>query len=147
MNTYKDLQDSIDRVVGTIGLKNTIHLLGCFIRHLEPETEKPSRQQAIRSFITRRAVREFDLSLENLQESDLNEYSEARAVCYFLLHKYCGLSYRLIGEYFGGRKDYHVKYFIGKCDELRSLPRVNRLFCHKLDSVETDTLTFISNLT
>ncbi len=144
MKNYEDLQDTLDRVVGSIGLNNTIHLLGCFTSHLETESNKPSRQQAIRTFITSRVLREFDLDSEELNTSELTEYVHARTVIYHLLFNYARLSYRLIGEYFGGRPGYSVKYYVKKCTEQLSVPRAARDFCLKYRSVEQDLIQFIS---
>ena len=147
MNNYNDLQDTLDRVVGSIGLKNTIHLLKCFIGHMESEMDKPSRQQAIRSFITSRVAKEFDLDDSKMAESELTGYVNARMICYHLLNKYGTLSYRMIGDRFGGRPGYSVKYYIKKCDDLLSLPKANRLFYHRYTAAEEDLIHFISQLT
>lgn len=147
MKNYQDLQDTLDKVVGSIGLNNTIHLLGCFIGHLEKETDKPSRQQAINSFIIHRVAKEFDIDHNNMAESELTEYVNARTICYYLLYHYSGLSYRLIGEKFGNKPGHSVKYFVGKCADLISLPKANRLFYHRFTVVEQDLIHFLSQLT
>jgi len=149
MYNYSDLQSTIDKVVGTLGVDNTIFLLKGLIGHLEnvQGSLSKNKQHSLRSFVTARVTAEFDVSIENLSSSDFREYNEARMVLFHLLYKYGKMSYGIIGEHLGNRPKYSVKYFVGRCDDLLSIPNANSDFYRKYQVIERDLIQYLSQTT
>lgn len=142
---YKDLQRTIDVVIGKIGLQNTIFLLTNFINATSIPVHQTQRLQMVSQYLITECIQLFELNDKTFFTSGIREYREARMACYHLLKKYTGASYSKIAEDFGLTKR-NVLYNYRKCDERLSVPYYYPSFLEKYDALEKRIIHFISKL-
>ena len=145
LNNYSKLQQQIDQVIGKIGLDKTIFLLSSFIDSSDIAVSQPQKFQMLSRYLITECIRVFELNDKLFFTSNIQEYRDARMVCYHLLKKYTGLSYSKIAEDFGLTKR-NILYGAKKCEEKLSVPYYYEGFVEKYDLLESTFLQFISKL-
>ena len=145
LNNYSKLQQQIDQVIGKIGLDKTIFLLSSFIDSYNIAVSQPQKFQMLSRYLITECIRVFELNDKLFFTSNIQEYRDARMVCYHLLKKYTGLSYSKIAEDFGLTKR-NILYGAKKCEEKLSVPYYYEGFVEKYDLLESTFLQFISKL-
>ncbi|GAA0892606.1 hypothetical protein GCM10009122_22850 [Fulvivirga kasyanovii] len=144
-SSYMLLQKSLDKVLGKIGVDNTIELLESFIDNSSMETHDMEKTTLITQYIITCSIAVFNLDREQFYSSTVREYREARMVTYYLLRKYTEGSFRKIGELFNQKKR-NIIYFCRKCADMLSIPQYNETFNERYITIEKQTIAFISKL-
>ncbi len=140
---YTTLQQSLDVVLGKIGLPKTVKLLCSFISNSSLSTTQVEKLKLVTTYIISQAIVIFDLNEEEFYDSRIPEYREARMACYHLLKKYTDSSYSKIGERFGLKKR-QVLYYHQKCEEMLSISQYYKAFTAKYKDLEELTIEFIA---
>ena len=144
--SYKDLQESIDQVIGKIGLNKTIFLVDSFIQATTIPVEQTHKVKIISQFLIVQGVDVFELNHDDFFSSKIPEYREARIACFHLIKKYTGCSYSKLGEHFGLTKR-SMMYSCERCKDRLSVPFFYKSFNEKYEILENRTIQFISKIT
>ncbi|MEO9870376.1 MAG: hypothetical protein ABJQ69_03675 [Ekhidna sp.] len=142
---YMDLQISIDKVVGKIGLNKTIHLLEGFIDNSTMKVGGTSRAKVIAAYFISKSVEVFELNEKKFYSSREPKYSEARMACFHLVKKHTKYSYTNIGDAVGLKKR-TILYYHNKCKDILSIAHFYQPFMEKYDLLENYAIDFISKL-
>lgn len=142
---YNNLQASIDKVIGRIGLEKTVFLLESFVDTAAACEDSASRIRMITQYLVKIACDVFALNEESFFKSQVREYRDARMSCFHLLRKYTADSYPKIGRafYTGERV---VMYGINKTTERLEYTKGNPAFVQSYDAMESRLIVFISKL-
>jgi len=143
--TYTDLQKNVDELVGRYGLQKAVTILANFSSNTKIKVSNPQKLRLITDYIVAKCITIFDIEEEQLNNSTIREYREARMACYHVLSKYTDMSYARIAERFGW-KYHNVFYFYHKCEEILSLPTYYKNFVTMYKALELSAINFISNL-
>lgn len=139
---YQELQENIDYVLGKIGLKNTIYLLGCFVDATQIPIHETQKLKITSQYVIIQCIEVFELEESEFFTSGIREYREARMACFHLIRKYSGASHAKIGEHLGLTKR-NILYACEKCEERLS---VYKSFRQKYEVIERSVIHFISKL-
>lgn len=142
---YNDLQLSIDKVVGKIGLSKTINLLEGFIGNSSMTVGGPSKVKVIAAYFVSKSIEVFELNDRKFYTSREPKYSEARMACFHLLKKHSQYSYSNIGDAVGLKKR-TILYYHNKCKDILSISHFYQPFIEKYDLLENCAIDFISKL-
>ena len=142
---YHDLQQSIDTLIGKFGLHKTIEVIDSLSGNTELQSKDSEKVKLLLVFIISQAIEVFNLKEEHFYSSAVQEYREARMVCYYLLKKYTDTSYAKIGENFNQSKR-AILYNYHKCDEILSIPQFYKALVEKFKTLENNTINFIAKL-
>lgn len=145
MNTYGHLQQSIDKVIGKIGLQRTIDLLESFLNGITVKKKETEKLKLIFAYLVSTAAECYDLTEEQIFKDSTQEAKDARMICYHLLHKYAHLSYSKIGEKFSQPKR-TVMYYTLKAEEYLSIPASYKELMQKYDAIEKELVEFIGKI-
>jgi chromosomal replication initiation ATPase DnaA len=143
--SYHDLQNIIDRIIGKIGLSNTIVLLEQVIQEGSVSIAGGEKNKLISAYLVSRCLTTFDLIDSEFNHSTVREYREARMACFHLLKKYTEASYAYIAQQFDQKKR-NVLYSCQKCDDMLSVPQFHRSFIERYQALERNILEFIPKL-
>lgn len=130
--SYLTLQNTIDELIGKIGIAQTNQLLRNFLDKANNTPVKTKELKQVSVFITTQAIKIFDLPGEYFYSSEVREFRDARMSCYYLLKKYTHCTYSSIGLLFN-RSNRVVEYGNLKVKDWISVPELNKRFanCHK----------------
>lgn len=145
LNVYNHLQNSIDKVVGKIGVKQTIHLLDNFINNVAIDENETKKVKMVTDYLVVTAIKVFNLDEEIFYTSQIKEYKEARMCCYHLLKKYTEASYANIGHQFKQKKRNAV-YGHVKIEECLSVPHSYSRLLSNHAIIEAKLIEFISKI-
>ena len=144
-SSYLHLQKSLDKVLGKIGVDNTIELLESFIDNTSLDTLHVKKIMLITQYIIAGSIDVFDIEQQYFYTSNVREYREARMATYHLLRKYTDFSYTKIGGLFNQKKR-NIIYFCNKCTDILFLPQYNEVFADRYAILEKQIITYISKL-
>ncbi len=143
--TYPDLQNTLDKVVGKIGLSSTVLLLDNVVDNSGIAASHIEKMKLITAYITSRCQVVFDLEDLHFFDSPLRDYRDGRMACYHLVKKYTDGSYTRIAEQFAQKKR-NVMYYCQKCEQILTIPQHHRVLAEKYRALEKETLEFITIL-
>lgn len=143
--SYHDLQNIIDKMVGKIGLSNTIVLLEQVIQEGGVTIDTEEKSKLISSYLSSRCLVVFGLERKHFNDSKVHEYREGRMACFHLIKKYTDGSYAHIAQQFDQKKR-NVLYACQKCEDMLSVPQHHRRFVEKYQALERYLLEFIPKL-
>ena len=135
--TYHDLQDTLDKVVGKIGLERTVMLLKNMVGE-NTSTSCEERISLLTSLIISRCKTVFAQDFLTGKE---RECREGRMACYHLLRKYTNASYERVAKLLS-RKKRNVSYATCKCEDLLSIPQFHKTFMEKYKALENSILEY-----
>ena len=78
MNDYRILQETLDQLIGTVGLENTIYLLRKFANQLESPVPAEGRASRVASCVVGSVITSFGLEPAELATSNVRDYREGR---------------------------------------------------------------------
>ena len=142
---YALLQETIDRVLGKIGLKKMVFLLNSFISDTRVASGQHEKLTMITHYIKNQAIQAFDLSEELFLVSEIREYRDARMCCFHLLRKYTGDTCAKIGLSFH-RSSRIVTYGCNITEERLSIPKGNSGFVSNYKTMESRLLDFMARI-
>lgn len=142
---YNQLHKNLEKVLGKIGLVNTVKLLRSVANDEDIQVCDLDRTNAITQYIVAQTIRVFDLTPKKFYTSNVREYRDARMAAYHLLRKHTNESFGKIGERFSQNKR-NVIYYSNKCSEILSVARYHPVFYDRYQAIEYQTITFISKL-
>lgn len=142
---YHDLQNSIDTLVGKFGLKKAIEVVESLSNNTQLITNDSEKFKLLFVYIISQSIEVFQVEEATFYTSTIKEYREARMACYFILKKYTGNSFGIIGEHFRQSKR-AVMYHYHKCDEILSIPQYYKDFVQKFKILEDGVINFIAKL-
>ena len=141
---YHRLQQSLDKVLGKLGLEQTIRLLDNLIVEARSGKKKKQRNSLIEACLKDAAVEAFDLEEEQFFSSKEREYREARMACYHLLKKYLDYSYPRIAKKYDLSERMALYYCKKVEEELLDLPGCHPVFTARYREMEAQLLQFIA---
>lgn len=145
MNTYANLQQSIDKVIGKIGLQRTIDLLESFLKGITVQKKETEKLKLIFAYLVASAAKCYDLTEDQLFNETSQEAKDARMICYHLLHKYGHFSYQKIGDKFKQPKR-TVMYYSLKAGEYLTIPGSYKELMQKYTAIENELIEFIGKM-
>ncbi len=143
--TYTELQISIDKVIGKIGLERTKYLLESFIQNTAITHHEPEKIKMISQYLISLAIKISELQAAIFFISTVTEYREARYCCFHLLRKYTKDSYPKIGLSFQCSSRI-VMYGCTVAQERLSFPKVHAKFVQNYTMLESKLIEFISKI-
>jgi hypothetical protein len=143
--TYTELQISIDKVIGKIGMERTIYLLDSFIQNTTITQNEQEKIKMISQYLITLAIRIYELQETVFFTSSVTEYRDARYCCFHLLRKYTKDSYPKIGLMFYSSSRI-VMYGCSITDERLSVPKVHSKFTHHYNLLESKLIEFIAKI-
>jgi hypothetical protein len=143
--TYTELQISIDKVIGKIGIERTIYLLDTFIQNTTVNQNEREKIKMISQYLITLAIRIFELEEPIFYTSSITEYRDARYCCFHLLRKYTKDSYPKIGLAFQSSSRI-VMYGCTITDERLNFPKVHSKFTHHYALLESKLIEFIAKI-
>jgi hypothetical protein len=144
-NTYTQLQTSIDKVIGKIGVERTKFLLDSFIQNTTITQNESEKIKMISQYLVSLAIKIFELQENVFYISGVTEYRDARYCCFHLLRKYTEDSYPKIGLNFHCSSRI-VMYGCSTSDERLSFPKVHSKFINKYALLESKLIEFIGKI-
>lgn len=143
---YTILQSTIDKVIGKIGLTQTIKLLENFLKNTAIATGETEKLTMVSNYIVSKAIEVFDIrERQHFYNSGITEHREARMSCYYLLRKYTQWTYPKIGLIFN-KNARIVMYGVVKVEEWLSVPKANIRFMNHHQQLETKLIEFIGKI-
>lgn len=142
---YTQLQSSIDKVIGKIGLQRTVFLLENFTNNLTVRVGEQEKIKLVNQFLINLAIHVFELEAELFFLSDVREYRDARMCCYHLLRKYTGDTFARIGLAFQCSQR-AVSYGYAVAGERLEMPKGHPVFASKYTLLESHIIEFIGKL-
>lgn len=142
---YENLQQSIDKVIGKLGLQRTIALLDSFVGKMSIKPDETEKVKLITGYLVSTAIKCYDLNEQEFYSSKIREYREARMICYHLLRKYLEYSYPKIAKAFK-QKERIVMHFYHRAEEFLSVPQFYKPFVQKYTAIENQLIEFIGKL-
>lgn len=140
---YKQLQDTIDKVIGQIGLEETEVLLNSFINNIPVQGE--SEQKMITQYVISLSIEVFHLNEREFLSNNTRNYQDARYCCFHLLHKYTGKTFSKIARLFN-LSDRQVSYGYRTADERLSIPKFHIEFVENYKNVESKIARFLAKM-
>jgi hypothetical protein len=142
---YITLQHTIDKVLGKIGLEQTITLLESFLGNTNIATNQTEKLKLTSGYVISWAIEIFDLQEEHFYSSNIREYREARMSCFYLLRKYTKCTYSKIRLIFNASERI-VGYGNDKATEWLSVPKSNVKFVSHHGQLEAKLIEFIGKI-
>lgn len=143
--TYTELQVSIDKVIGKIGVARTIHLLDTFIQNTTITQNEQEKIKMISQYLISLAIKVFELNEPIFFTSSVTEYRDARYCCFHLLRKYTKDSYPKIALMYASSSRI-VMYGCAVTEERLNFPKVHSKFAHHYTLLESKLIEFISKI-
>ena len=145
VSDYSELQFRIDSLLGKIGLEKTLHLLSSYLGETHIKQSNLSQLDTMRVFLVEQCAKVFQIDKEKFFSSRVQEYCEARMICYHLLKKYTDVS--LIGLSKNLKKNRKVvQYTLERTTDRLSVPKYYHAFVEKYDLIESNLVVFLSAL-
>jgi len=142
---YLQLHNSIDKVVGKIGLERTIFLTESFIKNTSVTFNEGEKIKMISRYVSNLAIESFELAAESFYISVVRDYRDARMVCYHLLRKYTSDTFSKIGLAFQC-SERCVAYGFRITEERLANPKAFAVFVGNYHVLESKLLEFIGKL-
>ena len=139
------LQETFDRVVSKLGVKNTTQLLESFYDKTTSGIDEPGQMKLITDYVIAKSIAVFNLEENKFYNSNIPEYKQARMACYELLHRYTKSSDAKIAEQFSNNKRV-VQYHRNKCIEQLELAQFYKEFVTNYRLLEKGIIQFIGKL-
>lgn len=143
--TYTELQLSIDKVIGKIGVERTIHLLDTFIQNTTITQNEQEKIKMISQYLISLAIKVFELNESIFFSSSVTEYRDARYCCFHLLRKYTKDSYPKIALMYSSSSRV-VMYGCSVTEERLNFPKVHSRFMRNYGLLESKLIEFISKI-
>jgi hypothetical protein len=143
--TYTELQLSIDKVIGKIGVERTIHLLDCFIQNTTITQNEQEKIKMISQYLISLAIKVFELNESIFFSSSVTEYRDARYCCFHLLRKYTKDSYPKIALMYSSSSRI-VMYGFTVTEDRLNFPKVHSKFTRNYALLESKLIEFISKI-
>ena len=144
-NNYSQLQESIDKVIGKIGLRRTKYLLDSFINNTTISQGEREKIKMVTQYLVSLTAKVFDLKEELFIISTVREYRDARMCCFHLLRKYTGDTYPKIGLYFNCSARI-VMYGCFAVEDRLAMPKGNSKFVANYTLLESKLIEFIGKI-
>ena len=140
---YTALQNTLDQVVGQIGVKRTVSLLDSFMG--KDTTDHTDRYGLIHSFVVSEIIALCQLDTDQFYTNGSSEYREARMIAYRVFHKFTQLSYHRCAMYFqvNTRK---FRYHYQRMNDALSVPDHYAQVVHLYDRLCQAVVVFLSKL-
>ena len=145
MSNYLELQQTIDKVIGKIGLENTKTLLDGFINNTEIKQTERDKIAMISHYLVSSAVKVFELKEELFYTSRVREYRDARMCCFHLLRQYTQDSFPKIGLFFN-QKARIVMYGFFVLEDHLAMPKGNSKLVAKYRLLQSLLVEFIGKI-
>ena len=142
---YTELQLSVDKVIGKIGVEKTIHLLNTFIHNTTISQNEQEKIKMISQYLISLAIKVFELNSAIFFSSNVTEYRDARYCCFHLLRRYTKDSYPKIALMYSSSSRI-VMYGCTVTEERLNFPKVHSKFTHRYGVLESKLIEFISKI-
>lgn len=144
-NNYNQLQDSIDKVIGKIGLRRTKYLLDSFIDNTTVTQNEREKIKMVTQYLVSLTIKVFELKEYPFFISTVREYRDARMCCFHLLRKYTEDTYPKIGLNFNCSARI-VMYGCFTVDDRLAMPKGNSRFVANYTLLESKLIEFIGKI-
>lgn len=144
-NNYNQLQDSIDKVIGKIGLRRTKYLLDSFIDNTTVNQGEREKIKMVTQYLVSLTAKVFELKEELFFVSTVREYRDARMCCFHLLRKYTEDTYPKIGLNFNCSARI-VMYGCFAVEDRLAVPKGNAKFVGNYTLLESRLIDFIGKI-
>ncbi len=144
-NNYTQLQDSIDKVIGKIGLRRTKYLLDSFIDNTTVMQNEREKIKMVTQYLISLTIKVFELKEDVFFISTIREYRDARMCCFHLLRKYTEDTYPKIGLNFNCSARI-VMYGCFAVDDRLAMPKGNSGFVSNYTLLESKLIEFIGKI-
>lgn len=144
-DNYNHLQASIDKVVGKIGLQQTIILLDSFINNTAIAAGEQEKIKMVTQYLVNLATQVYDLDTDLFYVSHERSYRDARMCCFHLLRKYTDDTHAKIGLSFQC-SERAVRYGHTVTEERLSVPKGNMPFIANYRLLESKLIDFIGKI-
>jgi len=142
---YNKLQDSLDKVIGKIGLQRTILLLDGFIHNTRITQTEREKIKMVTQYVVNISIQVFDLREDIFLISNIREYRDARMCCIHLLRKYTDDSFAKIGLAFQCG-DRIAAYGYAAAEDRLSMPKGNIKFVSNYTVIESKLIDFVGRI-
>lgn len=142
---YNQLQSSLDKVIGKIGLNRTICLLDSFINNTTVTHNEREKIKMVNQYLNGIAIKVFELNEDLFIISNVREYRDARMCCFHLLRKYTEDTFSKIGLSFNCSSRI-VMYGFAVTEERLSMPKGNSKFVSNYTLMESKLIDFIGRI-
>lgn len=142
---YASLQNSIDQVIGKIGLQRTIFLLHSFISNTSITQNEVEKIQMVARYLVNEAVKAFDLNTGLFYVCGETSYRDARMCCCHLLRKYTDYTFAKIGLILQC-SERTVMYGNSVTEQRLCVPKGNPAFVSRYSLLESKLIEFISKV-
>lgn len=144
-NNYTLLQNSIDKVIGKIGLRRTKYLLDSFIDNTTVTQNEREKIKMVTQYLVSLTIKVFELRDELFFISNVREYRDARMCCFHLLRKYTEDTYPKIGLHFNCSARI-VMYGCLAVEDRLAMPKGNSKFVANYTLMESRLIEFIGKI-
>lgn len=144
-SNYTQLQDSIDKVIGKIGLRRTKFLLDSFIDNTTVTQNEREKIKMVTQYLVSHAIKVYELNEDVFLSSTVREYRDARMCCFHLLRKYTEDTYPKIGLNFNCSARI-VMYGCLAVEDRLSMPKGNSKFVANYTLLESRLIDFIGKI-
>ena len=142
---YGSLQNSIDQVVGKIGLQRTIFLLNSFITNTSVSHNETEKMQMLTRYLVNEAIQAFNLDTGMFYVCGERSYRDARMCCFHLLRKYTDYTFSKIGLTMHC-SERAVMYGSTVAEQRLGVTKGNHVFNSRYSLLESKLIEFISKV-
>lgn len=143
MSDYKELQDTIDEVIGLIGLTETKSLLDSFIGNIP--LKEGHEKKLIAPYIISVSIETFPLNEKEFLTCNETDYRDARYCCFHLMHRYTNSTFSKIARTFN-LSDRQVSYGYKVAEERLAILKFYREFVTNYKSIESKLVRALAKL-
>lgn len=143
MSDYRELQDTIDKVIGLIGLAETKSLLNSFIGNIPLKDEH--EKKLIVPYIISVSIEVFQLNEKEFLICNESDYRDARYCCFHLMHKYTHSTFSKIARIFN-HSDRQVSYGYKVAEERLAIPRFHTEFVTNYKRIESNLARVLAKM-
>ena len=142
---YAQLQATLDKVIGKIGLQRTIVLLDSFINNTKVTQNEREKITMITQYAVNRTIQVFELREDQFLISNIREYRDARMCCIHILRKYTNDTFSKIGLFFrcGARI---AMYGYTVTEDRLAMPKGNTRFVSNYALIEGSIIDFMGRI-
>jgi hypothetical protein len=144
MRDYRQLQNRIDKVIGQIGLEQTMFLLEGFINNIPIKSE--SGKKVASHYIIDTCIETFFLNEKEFFKNGERDYRDARYCCFYLMHKYIGNTSVKTAS-FSNLTGRQVQYGCNVTKERLAFPKFHSEFIANYKDIESKIVAMLVKLT
>jgi len=138
-----DLQ--LDKFLKRYGMKKATQLLYSLVNPSPAKLDEQNNKRLITEYLTSQAAQVFGVTKSEIQSAGNRSAKEARWATVHLLKFYTRYTYKRLCKLFDANER-QLKYACKKCSELLEVPRFEKEFNRKYQTLENNLIAFMNKI-